>query len=395
LLPKSNFCKHLVNLSLALVLYSVVPQSMSQTIEAKLTKDLMIGFREDSTEYLFSRISRVCTDAEENIFIGDGRSQQITKFNKDGYFIEHIGRRGQGPGEIMELTDMTLNQNGDLVVLDRRNRRVSIFFKNSVQVKGFPFTGKGCVDPYIVRQMSSGRYFLYYCINNYESTSAVFHFFDDECKQIVEEFDDKGIIWDRNNLFDCDNIGSYKDRIQFINDNVFYFTPWLYHGQIYKFEKLNTTWDVEVIKGYNPKLKSHVPLNYSDYATMNWSTGKVTNKKDTPVNSYSSSGPMGSFFAQVIRRARGIYILNNGIMVHFSEKHKKGNVYIQMIEFFSKEGEFLGCHVYDEKDLSRNDNELLLKAVLCKDSEDRFYFEAIYEGVPVMIRMNLNYTLGE
>ena len=80
----------------------------------------------------------VVTDADGNIYVGDGHGGQnltappetvarIVKFDRTGKFITSWGRLGSGPGEMRTPHAVDIDSQGRLVVGDRGNNRLQIF----------------------------------------------------------------------------------------------------------------------------------------------------------------------------------------------------------------------------------------------------------------------------
>ncbi len=80
----------------------------------------------------------VVTDAEGNIYVGDGHGGQtltsppdtvarIAKFDRNGNFITSWGRLGSGPGEMRTPHALDIDSQGRLIVGDRGNNRLQIF----------------------------------------------------------------------------------------------------------------------------------------------------------------------------------------------------------------------------------------------------------------------------
>jgi len=80
----------------------------------------------------------VVTDADGNIYVGDGHSGQnvgappdtvarIAKFDRNGNFIKSWGRLGSGPGELKTPHALDIDSYNRLVVGDRGNNRLQIF----------------------------------------------------------------------------------------------------------------------------------------------------------------------------------------------------------------------------------------------------------------------------
>jgi hypothetical protein len=85
-------------------------------IEFELELDLTIGGEEFDENYNFMRVSDVEVDEEGNIYVIDPRQYHIQKYDKDGKYLQTIGRQGEGPGEFQRASRMTLNTGGKLYV---------------------------------------------------------------------------------------------------------------------------------------------------------------------------------------------------------------------------------------------------------------------------------------
>jgi len=80
----------------------------------------------------------IVTDADGNIYVGDGHSGQnpdappdtvarIVKYDRNGNFIKSWGRLGSGPGELKTPHALDIDSFNRLVVGDRGNNRLQIF----------------------------------------------------------------------------------------------------------------------------------------------------------------------------------------------------------------------------------------------------------------------------
>ena len=87
---------------------------------------------------LLSEPCDVVTDADGNIYVGDGHLGQnpdappdtvarIVKFDRNGDFIKSWGRLGSGPGELRTPHALDIDSHNRLVVGDRGNNRLQIF----------------------------------------------------------------------------------------------------------------------------------------------------------------------------------------------------------------------------------------------------------------------------
>lgn len=96
------------------------------------------GVEGDGTGALLSEPCDVVTDADGNIYVGDGHSGQspnaapdtvarIVKFDRNGNLIKAWGRLGSGPGELRTPHALDIDRFNRLVVGDRGNNRLQIF----------------------------------------------------------------------------------------------------------------------------------------------------------------------------------------------------------------------------------------------------------------------------
>lgn len=94
----------------------------------ELEEDLVIGGDVEDENFNFMRISAIEVDSEGNIYVLDYRQCRIQKFNKDGDYLQTIGRKGEGPGEFQRASRMYLSPEGRLYV--NEIRKVHIFGKD-------------------------------------------------------------------------------------------------------------------------------------------------------------------------------------------------------------------------------------------------------------------------
>jgi DNA-binding beta-propeller fold protein YncE len=63
-----------------------------------------------------------------DFYISDGYvNSRVIKFNRDGEYLTHWGRKGTGDGEFNLVHDVTLDPAGRVYIADRTNQRVQIF----------------------------------------------------------------------------------------------------------------------------------------------------------------------------------------------------------------------------------------------------------------------------
>jgi len=95
-------------------------------VKMTLTEELSIG-GDKKDEEVFSENIFITVDDEENIFITDMKLNNLKVFDQSGTFIRTIGKQGQGPGELNMPTGIQITSNGELMVEEVLNRRLSFF----------------------------------------------------------------------------------------------------------------------------------------------------------------------------------------------------------------------------------------------------------------------------
>lgn len=81
---------------------------------------------EEDPSYRFA-LSHVSVDSDGSIFIGDSPQYRILKYDHDWNYLFEMGRKGAGPGELLELAWMELTPEGIIYVSDEHNRRTTLF----------------------------------------------------------------------------------------------------------------------------------------------------------------------------------------------------------------------------------------------------------------------------
>jgi hypothetical protein len=103
----------------------------------KLTLQSYFPLEADEEKEVFLRQARyMACDSESNIFVSDSQECTIWKFDVKGKFIKKMGRRGQGPGELLAPEEIMICSNS-IVVHDRNNRRVHYFDLEGKFLKSF------------------------------------------------------------------------------------------------------------------------------------------------------------------------------------------------------------------------------------------------------------------
>ena len=91
----------MLSLPFTLLFVAVVSQSQSSA----LIEEVRVG-PDSAPEYQFTRIRQGVQDRAGNLYVLLPREREIRVFSSDGRFLRRLGRRGQGPGEMMSPVAM-------------------------------------------------------------------------------------------------------------------------------------------------------------------------------------------------------------------------------------------------------------------------------------------------
>ena len=86
----------------------------------------------------FNRPTRAVQSDSGTIFVSDGYGQdRIHKFTDKGEWIMSFGETGKGSGFLNLPHDVTIGRNGEVLVLDRENRRCQVFDQEGTYISEF------------------------------------------------------------------------------------------------------------------------------------------------------------------------------------------------------------------------------------------------------------------
>jgi len=98
-------------------------------------------FSNEENNY-FWRISDICCDDKNNLYVADSGWNRISKFDSEGKYIGSFGRDGQGPGEFLARPGsnplrISFGNDKNIYVTDTGNLRLSIFSQEGKFLKQF------------------------------------------------------------------------------------------------------------------------------------------------------------------------------------------------------------------------------------------------------------------
>ena len=99
-------------------------------LKLEVVKELTLGADPDDDHQNFSIGASCVVDEKGDIYVLDPGNYRIVVFNGEGAFQREWGKQGQGPGELMQPSDIGLDSEGRPVVFDMTKRNMTIYGKN-------------------------------------------------------------------------------------------------------------------------------------------------------------------------------------------------------------------------------------------------------------------------
>lgn len=97
----------------------------------KLSLVRVWGDDDEDDENLFFRFPADIKIGKDNkVYISDSGNHTIKVFDRNATHIRNIGRKGQGPGDLLDPEKIAFDSMNNLVVMDSGNRRVQCFNRN-------------------------------------------------------------------------------------------------------------------------------------------------------------------------------------------------------------------------------------------------------------------------
>lgn len=108
-----------------------------------------IGYIHNDHEQILNRPMGFAVDSLGIIYVCDEGDHRIKVYDRHGEYLRSIGREGKGPGELMNPTDVEVDNDLRVYVLNTMNQRVEIFkndgsYESSIRYE-FPASTSFCV----------------------------------------------------------------------------------------------------------------------------------------------------------------------------------------------------------------------------------------------------------
>lgn len=98
-----------------------------------------VGKAEGNEWEMFTRVSGVAFDRNDNLYVLDSGGARVLVFDRAGRFVRQVGKKGGGPGEFAAPVGITVQGDGTLIVSDLGHRSYSLFGRDGKYVRSVPF----------------------------------------------------------------------------------------------------------------------------------------------------------------------------------------------------------------------------------------------------------------
>jgi hypothetical protein len=103
-------------------------QGVWSPVEAwTLEEELRIGALEGDPQYQFGQVGWLAVNSEGSIYVVDAQAQHIQAYSAEGEYLQTIGQRGAGPGELQQAGFIFVGAGDTLIVPDLANQRVNLY----------------------------------------------------------------------------------------------------------------------------------------------------------------------------------------------------------------------------------------------------------------------------
>lgn len=243
-------------------------RSAELTFDSKVGLDslFVIGGTNDPLRR-FGSLGSVHVTAGGDLSASDLVSSEIRTFSPAGEPRSAFGSRGRGVGQFLQITSFGLTEEGQVVVADQFNRRVSV--TTSVGIDTLSFGDSGILWPRSIHGFSNGEFMLSYrggANAREEERTMLFHLYDRELRYLYS-FGETSVLAEGHfpDIFSHADLG----LTHVVGDSVMFFAPTLFDGKISKFARRGGRWQlVETQRSREQMRAPYMELTHPSQASL-------------------------------------------------------------------------------------------------------------------------------
>jgi hypothetical protein len=110
-------------------------------VDYTFEEELNIGVEEGDEYYQLYRPHDIKVADNGDIYVIDWRENHLRVYDGDGKYLRTVAKKGRGPGEFESPASFDFLSDGKIVLLDGRNRQISILDKSGMYQSGFKVEG--------------------------------------------------------------------------------------------------------------------------------------------------------------------------------------------------------------------------------------------------------------
>lgn len=336
------------------------------SFEHKLT----IGKTEsDSTEYLFSGPKEIVMNSKGHVYIADGNNNSVRIFDKEGIYLNSVGRRGRGPGEFLSIDDLSFDNKNSLYVLDRLSRRVTIFSKTLDDYNTYKINAD-FTDPFALYPLSSGGHLVFATgspTNNTKLASTFGNKFREEKRKFLPAY--PTLFESNESFFSAIYTSPNYNTVQFGN-NYIALCHESFSGKIVVINPLKSHKSLYIIGAWNK----------SNYNILDWD--KRNEYRNRGLRGLVITSRQGGTVYQQIKISDGL-VGNEKYLLHFYAQIKD-KIILSKVDVYDKDGNLLSTHELTDSDLSLYKNHGKGRVGLVPkhmDEQNHIYFADYTKGI--------------
>ena len=354
-----------LGLSVAVAQFSLIQESIigehPEDMASALTFPFIVGY-----------------DSSGHLYVSDKSAAHIKVFDVSGNMINTLGVRGQGPGEYQEIAHFTLNYDGELLVLDNINARLTLYDRNHDLADTVPFPdGK---MPFIIKPLSDSLY-VFGIMPRYANKEDIgvrrniFYIYDKDLNPTGVNFGSTGNIWE----VDTD-MGQIQTRmiainVSVINSQKFVIVPLYYEGNMLLCDGKGGVWSERKVIGNIPIGESYTLLGEEI----------IRNENSDRTNTVAYSGMAGRAIFKSRHYSLGVFPYESGF-VHFSYRTVRLKQHELGVEIFDRDGNLLEYGIVDNPPLT---GEYIQSVRFLAEHEGHFIASFNMGEDPVIVKYRL------
>ena len=355
----------------------MLPAAQAQELSFTLIEQLVIGDDEDApAEYLFTFPELVRTDSKGYIYVHDRHRADVRVFDESGQYVTTVGKRGEGPGEMLEIVGMHVDNRDRLIVADRISRRFTVFSDLGAQFETKAFADELWGVPHPILSLEDSFVLRYVRVYDdperklpyIADTKALHHY--DIALSSIEAFAELDEIFNLEEPFEKARIES-STALRMATNGIdkIVLVPQVYSGYVFRYTIEGGSWTTEKLEGG--------PVPRESYMTVRDKEFKAN--LELRRSSISTSGPSGLHRARIFNWCLGVVILGSGEIVNFTmQTPLRGNLG-HRAELFGQSGVLLGYGPlrFDDQRLNRSQEIMSEIDILWIDEHDRLYLRRL------------------